>query len=278
MLCSEFFEPLKPFDLTALKPFYGQLSRVINPFTNGKATQRANTYTYRTPHYMLATAQKYLPGGFSDQHHIWNCILSDDLCVFTTHPSGVLQEKGALSKSPGYWVGNGRNPHAMQHENRVLAIYHIPDKKASFEPELHHFTHAYFPVGKFDETVLDPRIAFGRLGDAFVALIAATDFSVIDNEELKQYGDKQYWICECSSAEMEDFDGFVKRVKACPVKFEGDYLEYGNLALVYKGSFYLDGLEQTSQYKRYDSDYCRGERKADSYVYEFAGERLMVSL
>ena len=278
MLCSEFFGPLKFFDLTLLKPFYKLISKVLNPFTNGKATQRANTYTYRTPYYMLATAQKYLPGGFSDQHHIWNCILSDDLCVFATHPSGELQNKGALSKSPGYWVGNGRNPHAMQHENRILAIYHMPEKKAHFEPQFHRFTHAYFPSGKFDETVVDACMIFGRLADAYVALISANPFIIAGDDELKQYGDKQFWICECSDAGVEKFDAFIKRIRSCRLKFDGAILEYENLTLQYKGGFYLEGIEQISQYKRYDSDYCRAERQAGKFCYELEGERLEVSI
>ena len=278
MLCSEFFSPLKLFNLTLLKPFYGVISRMLNPFTNGKATQRANTYTYRTPYYMMATAQKYLPGGFSDQHHIWNCILSDDLCVFATHPSGELQGRGALSKSPGYWVGNGRNPHAMQHENRILAIYHMPDKKAFFEPQLHRFTHAYFPADKFDETIIDSNMAFGRLGDAYTVLISATPFVRAGNDELKQYGDKQYWICECSSIDVESFDVFIERIKSTPLIFTGNILRYGNLSLVFKDRFFVDDIEQPSQYDRYDSDYCHAKRIADRFIYSFNDESLEVRI
>jgi len=278
MLCSEFFGPLKLFDLTLLKPFYGLISRVLNPFTNGKATQRANTYTYRTPYYMMATAQNYLPGGFSDQHHIWNCILSDDLCVFATHPSGELQGKGALSKSPGYWVGNGRNPHAMQHENRILAIYHIPEKKAFFEPQSHRFTHAYFPVDKFDETVIDKCIAFGRWGDAYVALISATPFVQHGNDELKQYGDKQFWICECSNGETESFSTFIERTRSCPLHFNGNVLKYGDLVLRYRNGFFVEGIKQPLKYKRYDSVYCHAERKAGKFVYKFNEEIVEVKI
>jgi hypothetical protein len=278
MLYSEFLAPLKPLNLTILKPFYNCISKTLKPFTDGKATQRANTYTYRTPHYLMATAQKYLPGGFSDQHHIWSCLLSDDVCVFATHPSGELKDKGALSKSPGYWVGNGRNPHAMQYENRILAIYHMPDKKAAFEPSFHRFTHAYFPANKFDSVIFDKQIACGKLGDSYVALLSASPYVRAGDDELIQNGEKQYWICECSSAEAETFADFTKRIKTSVIDFDGETLAYGNLVLEYQGNFYADGVLQDSQYKIYDSVYCQGEREAMSYVYQFGGEKLEVEL
>jgi hypothetical protein len=278
MLCSEFFAPLKKLNLTVLKPFYGIISKAINPFTDGKATQRANTYTYRTPHYMMATTQKYLPGGFSDQQHIWNCLLSSDVCVFATHPSGELQEKGALSKSPGYWVGNGRNPHAVQFENRIMAIYHIPEKKAAFESSISRFTHAYFPFDKFDRTVLLDNRVFGKLGATYVALISATPLERVGVDELKQYGDKQFWICECSSSNVERFDEFIARCTSRAIHFDGDRLAYGNFVLNYKGVFTVNNAVQDTSYMRYDSEYCRAKRDTDCYVYEFNGERLEVRL
>jgi len=280
MLASEFFAPLKMLNLTVLKPFYGLLAKAINPITNGKATQRANTYTYRTPHYLMATAQGYLPGGFSDQQHIWNCLLDHDICVFATHPSGELSDTGALSKSPGYWVGNSRNPHAAQHLNRILAIYHLPTKKAPFERGLFDFTHAFFPQNKFDEVRMGKRIALGRLGGAFVGLIAATSFSQTGKDELKQYGRKQYWICECSSADIESFKDFGERIEllASAATFDGDTLRYDNLALTFGGDFSVDGVVQDTQYKRYDSAYCIGDRGAEEFVYMFEGEKVRVAL
>lgn len=278
MLCSEFFAPMKMLDLTVLKPFYGVLSRALNPATDGKVTQRANTYTYRTPYTMLASAQAYQPGGFSDQQHIWSCVLSDDVCVFATHPSGELEEKGALSKSPGYWVGNGRNPHAAQWENTLLAIYHLPKKKAVFERGLYPFTHAYFPFEKFDEVRITPCFAFGRLGGAYVALVSATPFIRSGADELKQYGAKQFWLCVCSSEAEETFDEFTRRISAQKPCFDGEKLTFGNLELAYKKGFTVDGKRVDMQFKRYDSDYCVAERDADSFAYEFDGQRLEVSV
>lgn len=273
MLCSQFFAPLKHLNLTVLKPFYKPIAKLLNPITNGKATQRANTYTYRTPNYLMATAQKYLPGGYTDQQHIWHVTLSHDVCVFATHPSGELQDTGALSKSPGYWVGNGRNPHAMQFENKTVAIYHLPNKKAPFESGLYNFTHAYFPIEKFDETIMDETIAFGRLGNTFVALVSATPYVLSGKDELKQYGKKQFWACECSDANAETFIEFVNRIRRRKTYFTGNVLQWGELLLNYKGNFYVNGQVQAEQYKRYESDYCTAERGEMSFTYTLGKSR-----
>ncbi|MCL2526846.1 MAG: hypothetical protein FWE42_00405 [Defluviitaleaceae bacterium] len=280
MFASEFFAPLKMLNLTVLKPFYGLLAKIINPITNGKATQRANTYTYRTPHYLMATTQGYQPGGFSDQQHIWNCLINHDICVFATNPSGELNKTGALSKSPGYWVGNSRNPHAAQHLNRILAIYPLPNKKAPFEKGLYDYTHAYFPYGKFDEAYIGRRYAVGRAGDSYVALIGSGPLVQLGQDELAQCGRKQYWVCECSSAEAESFGVFMARIGKLvkEITFDGDTLQYSNLKLTFGGDFYVDGAKQNTQYKRYDSVYCVGERGGDGFVYGFGGEAYCIEM
>jgi len=278
MFCSQFMGPLRLLNLTVLKPFYGLLAKTINPITNGKATQRANTYTYRNKKYFMATTQNYLPGGYSDQQHLWHVTLSHEVCVFATHPSGELEEKGALSKSPGYWVGNGRNPHAAQHENTILAIYHLPTKNAAFENHVYQFTHAYFPAALFDETVLNKQYAVGKLGTAFVALIGASELELCGNDELKQYGAQQFWICICSSKETESFNAFVDRIQSTTIDFNGSTLSMNNLTLNYQGDFYVDGCIVPTQYKRFDSAYCVAERDADHYIITHKDKSLEVRL
>jgi hypothetical protein len=233
MFSSEFSAPLTMFHLTALRPFYSLMAQTLRPVTNGKATQRADTYTYRTPHYLMATAQGYRVGDFSDQQHIWHVTLSHDVCVFATHPSGELEQRGALSKSPGYWVGNGRNPHAFQQENKILAIYHIPQTKALFEKHLFDYTHAYFPENLFDHAEIGERHAFGRVGDSYVALTAASPLTRRNADELIQYGKKQYWVCECSSADAETFDAFKARIHTTETNFTGNTLHYSGVELQY---------------------------------------------
>jgi hypothetical protein len=164
----------------------------------------------------------------------------------------------------------------MQFENRILVIHHMPDKKAFLEPECHNFTHAWFPVDKFDEVEIGTKSAFGRLGAAYVALLSAGPLFRVGDSELKQFGAKQFWICECSSEDVETFASFAERVKSCPIKFDGTRLVYGNLSLVYNGAFRVDGTPQPTQYKRYDSAYCIGERGADNYIFKLDGESLAI--
>ncbi len=147
MFSNEFLHDLSIVDIgllreTGLLPL---VSRVLRPVSDGVAIQRANTYTCRTPCFQLATAQRYHPGGYGDQQHIWSATLSPAVSIFTTHPAGPRSARGVLGNSPGHWVGNGRNPDAAQHRNVVLAIYDVPDRKGFMEETLLKQTHAYFP-------------------------------------------------------------------------------------------------------------------------------------
>ena len=169
-------EFLNDFKLVNLWPLrltksLGSLAKLLNPSTNGKAIQRANVYTYQTPYYSMSTSQAHFAGDYADQHQINVATLGGDLSVYTAQPM-------RNSRRGQYWVGYGRLPYAVQDENINISIYTIPEKTGMLEPHIVEYTHAYFPVGLFDEVVtdhLDEGYIFGRKGDTYVMLHAISD-------------------------------------------------------------------------------------------------------
>ena len=169
-------EFLNDFKLVNLWPLtltnsLGAASGLLNPSTNGKAIQRANVYTYQTPYYSMSTAQEHFAGDYADQHQISIATLGSDLSVYTAQPM-------RNSTRGQYWVGYGRLPYSVQDENVNISIYTIPDKKGMLEPHIVSYTHAYFPVGLFDEVDLshmDEGYVFGRKGDTYIMLRAMSD-------------------------------------------------------------------------------------------------------
>jgi hypothetical protein len=269
MFGNEFLHDFRYFNLDILK-YTGLLpvvSRVLNPVTNGVAIQRANTYTYRTPDFMVATAQAYHPGSFGDQQHLWNALLPGDISLFTTHPAAPLSEEGALSGSPGYWVGSGRFPHVVQDENVVMNIFQPPSGRGFMEKSVQDFTHAHFPTGRFDEYSLEGRYAFGRAGDSYAAFIATNplQFAEGSRDDLLQQGMNSFWIFEAGSAARDGgYASFKRRVLANPISFDSGRLRYRSngreLALDYRGDFSIDGEVQALEYPRFDSPWARAER------------------
>ena len=169
-------EFLNDFKLVNLWPLtatnsLGWLSDMLNPSTDGKAIQRANVYTYQTKYYSMSTSQAHFAGDYADQHQISVALLAGDLCVFTAQPM-------RNSSRGQYWVGYGRLPYAVQDENVSISIYTIPKNKGMLEPHVVKYTHAYFPVGLFDEVNLDHMsegYVFGRVGDTYIMLRALSD-------------------------------------------------------------------------------------------------------
>ncbi len=164
MLSNEFLNDFRWIDLSILRwtKLLPTISKQLNMVTDGVAIQRANTYTYRTDDYMMATAQAYHPGEFGDQQHIWTATIDGEVSIFTIHPAKPFSEKGALSNSPSYWVGNGRNPYSVQNENINMTLYKIGIQKGFMEDDLVQYTHAYFPENRMDQVVLDENYVFGR--------------------------------------------------------------------------------------------------------------------
>ena len=169
-------EFLNDFKLVNLWPLtltnsLGFASGLLNPATNGKAIQRANVYTYQTAYYSMSTAQEHFAGDYADQHQISVATLGSNLSVYTAQP---MRNSGRGQ----YWVGYGRLPYSVQDENVNISIYTIPDKKGMLEPHVVGYTHAYFPVGLFDEVNLDymdQGYVFGRKGDTYIMLRAMSD-------------------------------------------------------------------------------------------------------
>ena len=257
-------EFLNDFKLVNLWPLtltktLGALSAMLNPSTDGKAIQRANVYTYRTAYYSMSTTQEHFAGDYADQHHISVSTVSGNISVYNAQPM--------RNNTRGqYWVGYGRLPYSVQDGAVNISIYTIPDKAGMLEPHVVDYTHAYFPVGLFDEVNTDhlnDGYIFARKGDTYVMMLALSDgdstltfkndmpgvsaedieydmSKIKDNvrEMIEASGDLRYdlilsggdnhaWITELGSiAEDGNFEAFVERILANEVSFEDMTVKY----------------------------------------------------
>ncbi|MBN2880372.1 MAG: hypothetical protein JXN65_12170 [Clostridia bacterium] len=283
MLSNEFLNGFKLIDLSILK-YTGLLpviSGILRPFSDGVAIQRANTYTFKTKDYMLATAQNHHPGEFGDQQHIWSATLADNLCIFTTHPAPPFSDDGALSASPNYWVGNGINPHSVQDKNVNITIYSLDGKKGFMEKKRDMKTHCYFPKSLFNEVELSNKVVTGRRGDAFIAIRSGSKMTMTA-DELLQEGELTYWVTELSSRDKETFEEFSQRIRSNELSFDSEsktlcYATTGrDYRLKYKGDFNIDGKKQDTEYKRFESKYSDTQRESQVIEISFDGSSLML--
>ena len=202
-------EFLNDFKLVNLWPLtltksLGAFSEVLNPATDGKAIQRANVYTYQTPYYSMSTSQEHFAGDYADQHQINVSTLAGDLSVFTAQPM-------RNSSRGQYWVGYGRLPYSVQEKNINISIYTIPSRAGLLEPHIVEYTHAYFPVGLFDEVNLDyidNGYVFGKKGDAYIMLHAISD----GDGRLMFKNDMSGVTAEDISSDMDDIKESVKDI------------------------------------------------------------------
>ena len=252
------FKLVNLWPLTTTKSL-GALSSILNPSTNGKAIQRANVYTYQTPYYSMSTTQAHFAGDYADQHHISLSTISGDISVYNSQP----MRNHTRSQ---YWVGYGRLPYAVQDENVNIAIYTIPQNTGMLEPHVVGYTHAYFPVGLFDEVNLEhlsEGYIFGRKGDTYVMMCAKSDGEATlmfkndmegvtdqelaeDRDDIKtsvkevieasgdlrydlifEGGENHAWVTELSSIEQDtSFSAFVERCLKNAYTFEDMVVNY----------------------------------------------------
>jgi len=185
--------------------------------------KEVNTYTHRTPDFMLSSALDYRKGAFASQVHAWQATIDANAVVFTTHPFRAPLQSTVWSddeETGSYWTGEASMPRSAQHENVGVHIYVPQYPAASPAPftffRYQNYTHAYFPQDHFDEVVQVPATpegtwTIGKRGGGYVALysyrpvewitydpaIYATNGMVEPFDLRANGGPNNVWIVEC---------------------------------------------------------------------------------
>jgi len=242
--------------------------------------------TYRTPDYMLSSAQSFRPGEKGYQQHIWQATLSPYAVVFTNNPDSMRSDD---SQRPSYWMGNGRQPRTAQYKNILVALYDIPRYPSAPKPlEARHYaiTHAYFPKWAFDEVIEKDGWVFGRIGGGYVALYSNLPYQwVIEgsdaDQEIVAPGYKNVWICQLGRSSVDgSFADFISAVTNADLTVSGLNVQYdapgiGDVAFGWEGGLTVDGQNVLlSGYPRFDNPYTKVDFGSLVYEIEYQGMSL----
>ena len=253
-----------PQELWSRERHAGHLDEAVDCATGA---WEVNKVTYKTPDYMLCSAQDYRPGQQGLQEHIWQATMGPGAVVFVTHPPCVSEDG---SHRPSFWAGNVVLPRVAQWRDVLVAIHSLP------EDDWMGFTHAYFPLYAFDEHVLCDDLhgnswAFARKGEGYLALSAANGLELIERgdnafRELRSYGPHNIWLCHMGRAAVDGtFGEFQDAILALDPKYEGlsvqtATLRDASLAFAWEGSLLVNGVEQPiTGFKHFDSPYCEAD-------------------
>ena len=285
---NDFLKDLKVLDAPFLRRLgvLPALVKLLNPVTQGIAIQRANTYTYKTEHYMLSTAQRHHAGEFGDQQHIWQAALPGGVTVFTTHPGAAFFADNARNFSPSYWVGNGIHPDAAQHKNVCLCLYRLNRRKGFMEKQRQMYTHAYFPQGKFDQVQkVHDRLYIARKDRGYIALFSLHPMEEKSEEELIQYGAETGWAAVMGGGEYPTLGAFEQRMRLYElgkVNMELALLDNADTeeywALAYRGEFDVSGQLQDTKYPRLSCPFGEVKREPEEYVIRHGAHCLRLNL
>ncbi len=205
---------------------------------------------YKTPDYLLCSAQDFQPGQRSRGGQSWQATLGADAIVFVNHPGDDWR--------------SGMLPRVAQHHDLLIALYSLP------EADPIGFTRAYFPPFAFDEHQVGIRNnwAFAAKGDAYIALGCSRPI------ELEQDGPSAYralrangrdvaWLCQMGcKADYSSFANFRKRVLAARFVCDGLSLSYRQLqgdsvTFDWVGALCINGEAQALQSaNHYEGPHC----------------------
>jgi hypothetical protein len=223
-----------------------------------------NKVTYRTPDYMLCSAQDHKPGQKGAREHIWQATMGPDAVVFVNHPTCMSE---ADVRQPSFWCGNHTLPRVAQWKDALVAIHKLPDAGRDWLG----FTHAYFPVYDFDECGLQDNWAFARQGSAYLALAASQGIELIKSgpsayRELRSHGQHNVWLCLMGRAELDGtFEEFLEKVRQLQFEVQGLTVQFATLrgdavSFGWETPLLVNGEEQPlDEFKHYDGPFCTTE-------------------
>jgi hypothetical protein len=220
---------------------------------------------YKTPDYLLSSAQGWRPGQRGRRELIWQATLGPDALVYTTHPTNCSSAEG---RHAAWWAGNGALPRVAQFKDALFALYQLP------ADDWLGFTHAHFPCYAFDEHVLRDGWAFARRGNTYLALHASRGLALIERgqdayRELRALGSPVAWLCQMGRAALDgNFASFQDCVLASGPRVEGLRVKWttirgDDLAFDWTGPFLVNSVEHSlSGYKHHQGPYALAELPA----------------
>ena len=279
---NEFFYEFKPYKgfLKALRALNltKPVSRFLEKDICRNMRDEPDIYTYKTPDYMLSTAQDHRKGFGGDQHHIWQATLAPNAVCFTTHPGRIGEA------SPNYWEGSGILPRSVQVKNLNITVYKIEKLfPGLYVPIKNFYTHAWIPKDQFDEVVEKNSWIFVRKDKGYLGLYSqqpyfwnTEDLEVEGhhirkdpedfNREVIALENENIWLCQMGrEAEDGSFVEFVEAVSSAELAFNGQNVKYrapgiGLVRFGWDGPLTVDGeVVSVEDYPRYDNPYIQAE-------------------
>jgi hypothetical protein len=242
------------------------VARLFERDVNRNTRECVNTYTYRTPDYMLSSAQDYRKGYGGDQQHVWQATLGPGAVCFTTHPGP------RDNPSPNYWTGSGSLPRVAQVQNVAIVVYNVDTRPGLYLTNRQLFTHAWLPRDAFDEVLERDGWVFARRGDGYLALCSQHPYhwqtkpGEDQDREIIVPGKRNVWICELGRRAVDrSFSEFVERIAGAELGFGRLRVSYhspsqGHLEFAWRGPLRQNGkVVPLGDYRRYDNPYCQAD-------------------
>ncbi|NNU47669.1 hypothetical protein G9X68_11165 [Rhizobium sp. WYCCWR 11279] len=172
----------------------------------------AALYHYKTRDTALGTIAHYRPGAWGYQETVLHLRLGDrpEAQIWINHPGETIQFGYGR---PSFWGGCGTLPRVHQYRDLAILDFEIHEGQPDF-------THAWFPLEAFDDTVVDGNLALARSGNGIAMLIGSGALEPVKlgpttDIELRLAGHKGRWIVRLSDIGREGgLDGMQARFAA----------------------------------------------------------------
>lgn len=246
---------LRPIKAFSWLPKFAVTSvqHLMNPFMAGKAIQRGNVTTFATRNYQLSSAQRYRPGEFGGEQHLWHARLRGGVNVFGNHPAAKSKGRKFISR----WADNGINPDLAQQGNVLLGIQDLRGRHGFMEGKRKYYTHFHFPFVQFDQARIGPHWVAGRKGNAFIGILGTNNFEQVGGDEFVQRGILTgYVVVLVDEEEFGSLAEFIRHLRSYQIELTDGTLwlstPFADYSLTWRGAFTFNGRDFDTDYDRYN--------------------------
>lgn len=258
----DFYKRRKPIDLLNRFHLLGFIANLYRLDISRTYLKEVNTITYRTPDYMLSSAQDFRPGYGASRQHVWQASLGSQAVCFTNHPA---RKSGS---SPNYWNGDGSLPRVAQIDNVLIAIYRLYDGRALHIRNRLMLTHAWLPQDCFDQIEEQAGWVFARHKDAYLAIRPQHPYQWRTApgrsapNEILSHGKENIWIVELGrKSDDRSFEDFIQQLSQASISYTPNAVVYhspsqGQIWFGWEGDLHQNGKARPlDDFPRFDNPY-----------------------
>ncbi len=181
----------------------------------------AKVIAWKQPGVTLSSVVDHMTGQHGHQQHVLDIQFAQNpkARLWVNHPG---EDVPGGEGRPSYWAGNGNLPRVMQHRQKAMMVFNLPDDARL------DFTHLYLPREALDEIVIKQNGCFVRSANAYAIFGCSSPLELVEKgqtqgREVRAYAKQVAWFISVGELDSAtDFEQLVADWENMQINLTGE--------------------------------------------------------